>query len=57
MVEGKKEVEEMEDVGDRDLAKGIKLKKIDRNKGRYIEKDEKKERNKNEKAQGRRVAG
>ncbi len=47
----------MEDVGDRDLAKGMKLKNIDRKKERYIEEDGQKERNKNEKAQGRRVAG
>jgi len=30
-----KQREEMEDVGDRYLAKGMKLKKIDRKKGRY----------------------
>ncbi len=48
-----KQREEMEDVGDRDLAKGIKLKKIDRNKGRYSEKDEKKERKKKRESTGR----
>jgi hypothetical protein len=38
-----KQREEMEDVGDRYLAKGMKLKKIGRNKGRYIEEDGQKE--------------
>ncbi len=54
-----KQREEMKDVEDRDIAKGMKLKNIDRNKGRYSisRKMNRKKERKKEKAQGGRVAG